>query len=262
MKKENEVTRFYNKYPYPSYRINSRKSLYSLPFQKLLLTIINKYTKTGKILDVGCGTGELTLLLALNGFYAYGIDSAEKPLAIAKANSRKLKIETYFKKANILSFRPKKNLFDVAVANGVLHHTTNPLLGFKNMLRVTKPNGLVIVVVYNKFGSLPRKILSKAGRLFGGKSIDEKVSFLKKILPGRYGKMPDAVIADAFFHPQEITFTISDIRSWFEKYNVSYLETYPSAKLTKYLPTILLEFFWMLTLKANVFIMVGKKAGV
>jgi 2-polyprenyl-3-methyl-5-hydroxy-6-metoxy-1,4-benzoquinol methylase len=51
-------------------------------------------------------------------------------------------------------FRPalRQNAFDVVVCNGVLHHTADPLGGFRSISRLVKAGGFIIVGVYNRIG--------------------------------------------------------------------------------------------------------------
>lgn len=259
MRPDSAVKAFYNKFPYPAYDIISLEDLNNLTFQNKLYKITKRYLKKGKVLDAGCGTGELALLFASRGFKSFGIDNSEESLRIARNTSRQLLLPATFKIMDVLNVKFPKNSFDAVIANGVLHHTNDPNLGFKNLLKITKPGGIILVVVYNKLGSTPRKLLGKAARLLGGNSIDTQIKWLKKYLPKRYKNKPDSVIADAFFNPYETAFGISEILNWFKNERVKYLESSPSIEAGRYLSYLLVEITWMLSFTGNVFIMVGRK---
>lgn len=260
MRTENTIKAFYNKFPYPSASAKTAKDLLDLPFQKKLLKITRKYLTKGKVLDAGCGTGELALLLDKEGFHSFGTDISEKSLKIARGTSRRLSIPTSLRKMDILDLKFPIDFFDIAIANGVLHHTKKPVFGFENLVRVTKPGGIIIVVVYNRLGSIPRRLLGKAARVLGGTSKEKRIAFLRKFLGKKYARKSDSVIADAFFNPYETAFSIQEVLKWFEKYNIKYLESAPSVgKVHNPLTYLLVEITWMLTLRGNVFIMVGEK---
>ncbi len=47
------------------------------------------------------------------------------------------------------------NHFDYSYSVGVLHHTGDPLQGFRHLVRVTKPGGVIIVSLYSQL-SMPK----------------------------------------------------------------------------------------------------------
>ena len=78
-----------------------------------------------EVIDVGCGTGENTMLFAASGYKALGVDSA--PLAIekarAKASQRGSKAE--FVLADALHLAELHRQFDVAIDSGLFHVFSN-----------------------------------------------------------------------------------------------------------------------------------------
>ena len=80
---------FYNKYPYPNLQIRRVEDLETLTFQNILLDYIQKYKPSGKVLEVGCGTGEMSLLLSNHGYEVTGSDISFKSLKIAQKRGYK-----------------------------------------------------------------------------------------------------------------------------------------------------------------------------
>lgn len=200
---------FYNKYPYPNTQICSTSDLEKLDFQKKLLKIIKKRINKGKILEVGCGTGEMSLLLSKNKYDVTAIDISKKSLDILKKNSQKLKLRIQIKRLNILN-QNLKPVYNLSFANGVLHHTENPYLGFCNMVKATKKNGFIFLVLYTKTGLLIRKFIGKVVPY-------SLINYLFK-------NKTKSVIQDAFYNPQEVAFSKKDILGWFIKQNVSFVD--------------------------------------
>jgi len=117
------------------------KSLHRL----LLETIKNlfKSTKKIKILDAGCGTGGFTNQLLLFG-QVTGLDIS--PLALDLAKKKYPKIKFIKSSVNKLSFN--KNLFDLVTSISVLYHRqVNDLKALKEIYRVLKPKGYIIIVL-------------------------------------------------------------------------------------------------------------------
>jgi SAM-dependent methyltransferase len=55
--------------------------------QPALLALLDEYPPAGPVLDVGCGTGELTIALARRGLTILGVDLAEAAIAQARAKA-------------------------------------------------------------------------------------------------------------------------------------------------------------------------------
>lgn len=200
---------FYNKYPYPNLQIKKVEDLDNLKFQKTLLGHISKYKDSGKALEIGCGTGEMSLLLSNHGYEVTGADISFKSLKIAQKTSNKLNLKTQFKRLDILKTPNNNEVYDITVANGVLHHTQKPYLGFTNMVKLTKKEGIIVLVLYTKIGLITRKII--------GKIIP--FTLIKLLFP-----KTKSVLIDAFYHPHETANSKKEILKWFRKKNLKYLE--------------------------------------
>jgi len=102
-----------------------------------------------KILDVGCNYGEVAGFLAA-GNQVTGIDTDSNALQIAKKTVKNAKF-TYGSATNIPF--PKES-FDVVVCLSVLEHVREDQKVIKEMSRVIKNNGELILTVPNKNANL------------------------------------------------------------------------------------------------------------
>jgi len=84
-----------------------------------------------RVLDVGCGQGELTTALAVAGYDVLGID----PLAPQGDNFRRLKLE------DVEETEP----YDAVVAGFSLHHVSDLETGFEKIARLLRPGGVLVV---------------------------------------------------------------------------------------------------------------------
>jgi cyclopropane fatty-acyl-phospholipid synthase-like methyltransferase len=75
----------------------------------------------GKVLDVGCGTGEQVILAAGHGAEAMGVDIAELAIERARAKAEERGINATFQVADVLHLDLLGRQFDVITDSGVFH---------------------------------------------------------------------------------------------------------------------------------------------
>jgi 2-polyprenyl-3-methyl-5-hydroxy-6-metoxy-1,4-benzoquinol methylase len=75
----------------------------------------------GRVLDVGCGTGEHALMAAGRGLEATGIDTASTAIAIAQDKARKRGITARFLVWNALQLGALDDQFDTVLDCGLFH---------------------------------------------------------------------------------------------------------------------------------------------
>ena len=115
------------------------------------LQLLSKYYKTGKVLDIGCGTGEFLNVCKQAKWYTTGIEPSP--------DARNMAIKNY--NLNILEESEIKNLpsesFDVITMWHVLEHVPKLNERIEDLKRLIKPNGIIIIAVPN-CNSLDAKI--------------------------------------------------------------------------------------------------------
>lgn len=111
---------------------------------KFLEFLIKKYKINGKsILEVGCGTGNHTILLKKQGFNIIGIDLNKEMLTIAK---RKIKSANFIE-GDMKKFKLKKRFDIIICLFSTMHYNLNYAdleKTIRNFHRHLKPNGLLI----------------------------------------------------------------------------------------------------------------------
>lgn len=104
-------------------------------------------SKEDHVLDIACGSGLLSCAFAHHAQYVTGLDITEKMLEEAKrlqSSQQLTNINWIIGDVNVLPF-PDQH-FSMVLSRFGFHHFINPQRVFEEMMRVCKPNGVVMVV--------------------------------------------------------------------------------------------------------------------
>jgi len=123
-----------------------KKEKYLNSFEKGKFLSLLPEIKDKKILDVGAGTGRVSLPLALAGAQVTALDVSEKILEVLKRKNKK--ITTVVGEAENLPFENES--FDIVTAAFLVVHLKDPKIFFDEVYRVLKPDGLFLVSNINQ----------------------------------------------------------------------------------------------------------------
>lgn len=135
----------------------------------ILNKIIRNYKRI-KILEAGSGSGYFSAEMAKQGAYVTLIDISETSLRFASQyfQTQGMKKEGKFIQGDILSMPFSDNYFDVTWSGGVIEHfyDDGKKTALKEMARVTKSKGKLIVMVPNKW-SFPFCLIKRLSEFRG-----------------------------------------------------------------------------------------------
>lgn len=222
------VKSFYEKNPFPNYEgLDSSWSLRQKAEKGIFANLLDKEIPHGaRILEAGCGTGQLSNFLGASwGRTVFGTDICLNSLKLAQQFKENNQIDNVaFLLMNLFRpvFRPES--FDLVICNGVLHHTSNPFLGFQSILKLVKNGGFIVLGLYNKYGRLftdiRRFIFRVAGSRF--KFLDPRM---------RDADVDDIVkhtwFMDQYMNPHESKHTIGEVLKWFDRSGVEFTNSIP-----------------------------------
>jgi ubiquinone/menaquinone biosynthesis C-methylase UbiE len=97
-------------------------------------------------LDIGCGTGFLSLELAARGHKVTGIDFAPEMLALAKDKAAKAGAAIRFEHADAENLRFAPASFDLVITRHVLWTLPHPEAAISEWIRVLRPGGRLAVI--------------------------------------------------------------------------------------------------------------------
>lgn len=133
-------------------------------WRRKAVRIISGYTKKPYILDVATGTGDLAIAsVKADPVKVIGIDIAEKMLEIGREKLLRKKLEGKIEllKGDSENIKFESNTFDVTMVAFGVRNLSEPLKGLKEMCRVTKPGGLIMVLEFSKPSGFPLRQLYK-----------------------------------------------------------------------------------------------------
>lgn len=224
-----EVRCFYEEAPFPGYpprdslawlRTRAERS----DFARLLDRAI---PGDARILDIGCGTGQMSLYLAHASRVVIGADLVRKSLELAAATALRFDISrVLFVETDLHCPGLREGSFDVVYSSGVLHHTPDPRRSFMRIAQLVRPGGWIVVGLYNVFARIPLRLRRVLARLTGYRVIPfDPVLRDRKDEPARRL----AWVRDQYQHPEEHRHTLGQVQNWFRENQIEYVRAYPSA---------------------------------
>jgi SAM-dependent methyltransferase len=229
------VKAFYEQNPFPNY--NEFENLSSL-VQKIrsgtMANMLDEQLPYGiRILECGCGTGQMSILLSLAQRTVFGVDICLNSLKLGESFKRRNNLRrVYFLQMNLFAPAFKPETFHMVISNGVLHHTDDPFLAFQNIAKLVKPGGYILIGMYHKYGRLFNDF-----RRLVFKMSNNRLQFLDPLL-GKMGQAQrESWFADQYQNPHESKHTIGEVLEWFRQTGFTFIKSIPKSALGTTLTT-------------------------
>jgi carbamoyltransferase len=220
------VKQFYEKTPFPNYDdLDNHRALLEKARQGTFARLLGEQIPfDARVVEIGCGTGQLTNFLAIAHRTVLGTDICLNSLRLAQ----RFKIEHELERATFAQmnlFQPalKDDFFDVVISNGVLHHTSDCRGAFRRISRLARPGGYVVVGLYSAYS---RKLHYARRALFRWTGLTNAWLDPHLARVGAAGKR-EAWFQDQYCHPRESCHTLDEVLGWMEESGLEFINSIP-----------------------------------
>lgn len=268
------VRRFYERAPFPGYP--PRDSLSSLRARAERSDFARRLDQAiagdARIVEIGCGTGQMSLYLARADRIVVGVDLARAALRLGAAAAQRYGVRNVaFVESDLRHPGLRRAAFDVVFSSGVLHHTPDPRAAFASIATLAKPGGMIVLGLYNRYARLPLRMRRLIARATCYRWIPfDPVLRDRRTEPARR----EAWLQDQYHHPEEHRHTLGEVQRWFAENAIEYVRSYPSSVLGDDQSDLLepvqdnwraeavlaqLSWIWKLGHEGGLFIIVGRR---
>jgi tetratricopeptide (TPR) repeat protein/2-polyprenyl-3-methyl-5-hydroxy-6-metoxy-1,4-benzoquinol methylase len=234
------VKRQYEENPYPRWvrlpKDSSKKFLNTYTQSKFPLSSFRRLVddRNPEILIAGCGTGQHSIgtSQSIKGAKILAVDLSMASLAYAKRKTAELDVEFIeYAQADLLKLLSLGRTFDVIESSGVLHHLENPFEGWKVLLSLLRPHGIMRLGFYSELGRQDivrvRNLISKQG--IG--STSQEIRDYRKHLLGLKDSFATSssdffstsACRDLLFHVQEHRMNLKILADFFRDHDLNFL---------------------------------------
>lgn len=225
------VKNFYETNPFPGYDdLDDVAQLIQKAKKSIFAQLLDEQLPFNiRVLEAGCGTGQLSNFLSIAHRDVIGVDMCETSLKLAETFRENNGLHrARFIQMNLFApvFRPE--VFHVVISNGVLHHTADPFLAFQNLSRLVKPGGYVLIGLYHKYGRLATdvrrsifKLAPNRFRVLDGRMRSTSIGANKK----------EFWFADQYRNPRETKHTFGEVLNWFHSAGFEFVKSIPKLRI-------------------------------
>jgi SAM-dependent methyltransferase len=111
---------------------------------------------SGPVLDFGCGTGDISRAVAAKGYEVTACDIAEVMLAVARFRSAHSRIRWVFLNPGWTNLPFKSGEYVCVLAASVFEYLDDLEISTREMARVLRPGGVLLLSVPNPFNTIRR----------------------------------------------------------------------------------------------------------
>ncbi len=226
-----EVRRFYEQNPFPNYDgFESVGDLLARASRSVYAAALDRQIPVGaRILEVGCGTGQLGAYLSIGGRAVVGVDMTRHSLELAGAFKDRHGLSNWnLLHASLFDLPLRPGSFDLVLCKGVLMTTPDERRGFAAVCRHVRPGGYVVLGLYNRIGRIPTTLRRLQFKLLG--SSPGRTDYVMRRMAKGDEKLR-AWYLDQYAHPHETRHSIDQVLRWLREEGLEFVSAVPSIRL-------------------------------
>ena len=188
------------------------------------------------ILIAGCGTGQHSIGTAsrFSNCHVTAVDLSLASLAYAQRKSNELRFTNIdYLQADILHLHQMGKEFDIIESAGVLHHMDEPMAGWRVLVDLLKPGGLMKIGLYSELARHHIVEIRKEITALGVGTSEADIRKFRQSLVESHDEnhqllntSPDffslSTLRDLIFHVQEHRFTLPQIKNCLDKLGLKF----------------------------------------
>lgn len=191
-----------------------------------------------EILVAGCGTGQHSLETArlFDGARMLAVDLSRASLAYAKRQGEALGVTGIdYAQADIIELGTLGRRFDLIEASGVLHHLADPLAGWRVLVSLLRPGGVMWLGLYSE---LAREDVVAGRRFIAERGFGDSAEEIRRARQEMIASGPNAPFApltrtadffatsacrDLLFHVQEHRLSVTEIATFLSAHGLNFI---------------------------------------
>jgi tetratricopeptide (TPR) repeat protein/SAM-dependent methyltransferase len=190
------------------------------------------------VLIAGCGTGQQAVMTARRhaGAHVLAVDLSRASLSYAKHRTDALGLDNIqYGQADILKLASLGRHFDLIACSGVLHHLADPLEGWRVLLSILRPRGIMQIALYSELARADVVAARDFAATRGYKATIDDIRRYRQDVLALDEASPARTIAwradffatsdcrDLLFHVQEHRFTLPQIKDFLNDNGLTFI---------------------------------------
>lgn len=205
--------------------------------------ILSTFGNGSRLLDVGCGTGQLAIEASSKGFKSLGLDFAEEMINTAEANAINQKSKARFKIGSIFDFVPKEKYHVISAMGFIEYISLEQLENFlsfcnsyttdRGAISIGSRNRLFNLTTYNQYTEIEKKLgtidqlLEEASICVLSQNNEEFIKAMREYMGSISLTQNDSHPITGIEVGTRYQFTPSDLMHKIEKHGFKVINIYP-----------------------------------